>query len=341
MRRAAGLFGHSLRRGAAAAAVVLASAATVSATAHAEVAGADVPSAEASEPRAFGYRVGDVVPRRVAVHVPAGFSLDERSLPKVGQRGQALELRRVEWRGSGAQHELQLDYQVFVSPRELRTLEMPAFTLRLEGAPREQLLRIDAWPVVVAPLAPADAPARNGLGELRPDAAPPLIDTAPMRMRLGLIAAALALLGAYLGVVYLGPPWRASRHRPFAVAWRGLSGLPLAPSATERRAAYTRLHEALNRAAGEVLFEPGLDRWFAAQPRYAPLRAELVEFFARSRAVFFSMRADVDADTDASTSTGASAVAVAVANAGTRGGSERDWLVAFCRRCRDVERGSA
>ena len=318
MRCAVGLFGHALRRGAAAAIVGVASAV---APVHADVPSADVASAAVSEPRAFGYRVGDVVPRRVAVHVPAGFTLDERSLPQVGQRGKALELRRVEWRGRGSQHELQLDYQVFVSPRELRTLEMPAFELRLEGAPRAQLLRIDAWPIVVAPLAPVDAPARNGLGELRPDTAPPLIDTAPVRTRLGLIAAALALLGGYLGVVYLGPPWRASQRRPFAAASRGLSALPLAPSAAERRAAFTRLHAALNCAAGQVLFEPGLDRWFALQPRYAPLRAELIEFFARSRAEFFSMRADADAD------------------AGGR--TERDWLIAFCRRCRDVERGSA
>ena len=274
-----------------------------------------------NEPRAFGYRVGDVVPRRVAVHVPTGFTLDERSLPRVGQRGTALELRRVEWRGRGSQHELQLDYQVFVAPREVRMLEMPAFTLRLDGAPREQLLRIDAWPVVVAPLAPAEAPARHGLGELRPDTAPPLIDTSPLRTRLGFIAAALALLGTYLAVVYLGPPWRASRRRPFALVWHGFQALPLAPSAAERRAAYARLHDALNRAAGDVLFEPGIDRWLAAQPRYAPLRSELVEFFARSRAEFFSMQADTDVDAD--------------------GRAERDWLVAFCRRCRDAERGSA
>ena len=311
MKQAVGRFGAALR--------CVATAAVVGAASAAAPVQADVPSAAANEPRAFGYRVGDVVLRRVAVHVPAGFTLDERSLPQVGQRGTALELRRVEWRGRGLQRELQLDYQVFVSPREVRTLEMPAFTLRLEGAPRAQMLRIDAWPVVVAPLVPADAPVRNGLGELRPDAPPPLIDTTPLRTRLGLIAAALALLGAYLAVVYLGPPWRASRHRPFAVAWRGLGVLPLAPSATERRAAYVRLHDALNRAAGAVLFEPGLDRWFAAQPRYAPLRAELVEFFARSRAEFFSMRA----------------------GSGAGGRAERDWLVAFCRRCRDVERGSA
>ena len=63
-----------------------------------------------------------------------------------------------------SRRELQLDYQVFLAPREVRTLEMPAFTLRLDGTPRVQTLRIDAWPVVVAPLVPVDAPARHGLG---------------------------------------------------------------------------------------------------------------------------------------------------------------------------------
>ncbi|WP_395695057.1 hypothetical protein, partial [Piscinibacter sp.] len=58
---------------------------------------------EASEPRAFGYQVGDHLQRRVVVQVPAGWTLDEASLPKPGGRGLALELRAVR-----AQHDEKL-----------------------------------------------------------------------------------------------------------------------------------------------------------------------------------------------------------------------------------------
>src|ERR1700754_3087450 len=79
-------------------------------------------SASSDEPRAFGYRVGDVVSRRIALRVPDGLTLDTDSLPRAGARGKALELQRVVLHKSlaGAPEALQLDYQVFLAPREVR-----------------------------------------------------------------------------------------------------------------------------------------------------------------------------------------------------------------------------
>ena len=91
--------------------------------------------------------------------------------------------------------------------------------------------------------------------------------------------------------------------------------LPAAPDAAQRRAAFERLHAALNASAGEVLFEPGVDRFIAQRPGFAPLRDELLRFFAQSRAEFF-------------------------AGAPT-GVVDMHWLRTFCRRCRDAERGAA
>jgi mxaA protein len=276
----------------------------------------DTPGARSDEPRAFGYTVGDVVSRRVALHVPYGLTLDEQSLPQAGARGRALELRRVVLHKSltGVPDALQLDYQVFLAPRELRVLEMPAIELRFEGGSRPQTLRVDAWPITVAPLAPAEPSSREGLGEMRPDREPPRLDTSASRMRLALEGSAALLLLAYLAQVYLVMPWSAQRRRPFGRAWKTLSALPARPDAAQRRAAFERVHAALNETAGEVLFEPGLDRFVALRPRFAPLRDDLARFFASSRAEFF---------------------------AGDGDAVDVRWLVAFCRRCRDLERGAA
>ena len=81
------------------------------------------------------------------------------------------------------------------------------------------------------------------------------------------------------------------------------------------REAFHRLHAALNRTAGEVVFESGIDRFVAAQPRFEHLRDDLVTFFEQSRREFFSQQPTARA--------------------------ERAWLIGFCRRCRDAERGSA
>jgi mxaA protein len=276
--------------------------------------------ASADEPRAFGYRIGDRVERALTLDVPAGLRLDEATLPRPGGRGRAIELTSVEHHSAamagGTRHQLRLVYQIFLSPPELRTLELPPLKLHFSGQPREQDLRVDAWPVTVAPLAPVDASPRRGLGELRPDQPPPLIDTRPGRWRLAVYALLLALLLGYLAEVYLGLPWRARRRRPVARAWRQLRSLSPDAAASEWRAAFQRMHEALNETAGEVLFEQGVERFLAAQPRYAGLRDELLEFFRRSRSEFF-------------------------APGGAASVGDRAWLLTFCRRCRDVERGAA
>jgi mxaA protein len=260
--------------------------------------------ATTDEPRAFGYQVGDVVQRRITVEVPDGLVLDENSLPRPGARGTALELRAL--RRSGTQ--IELDYQVFLSPTEARTLEMPALTLRYDGTPRAQEVRIESWPVTVAPLAPLEVSPRTGLGELQPDAAPPLIDMRAQRWRLLAYAALLAALLTYLAVVYLGLPWWGAQRRPFALAWRQLNQvLPW-------REACQHVHAALNRSAGEVLFEHGVDRFTARDARFAPLKGDIVHFLRLSQREFFEGGAH-DADDAA-------------------------WLSGFCKRCRDAERGT-
>ncbi len=276
----------------------------------------DALGASSDEPRAFGYTVGDVVSRHITLRVPDGLTLDPDSLPRAGARGRALELQRVVLHKSlsGVPEAMQLDYQVFLAPREVRVLELPPIELRFDGTARPQTLRIDAWPVTVAPLSPGEPSTREGLGEMRPDREPPRVETFAARTRLAVEAGTIGLLLGYLAAVYLVLPWSAQRRRPFGRAWKALAALPARPDATQRRAAFERLHAALNETAGEVLFEPGLDRFVALRPRFAPLRDDLARFFADSRAEFFGGGDDaVDAR----------------------------WLVAFGRRCRDIERGSA
>jgi mxaA protein len=261
-----------------------------------------------------------VVQRHIRIETPPGRRLDLASLPPVGRRGKSLELRDVRWTEGGwfgaPGHTLTLDYQVFVSPTEVRTIEMPPLTLRFDGGPRPEDLRIDAWPMTLAPLAPAEVSPRTGLGELRPPAATPAIDTTSAVTRRG-ICAALALLGlGYLVRVYLVAPWWSARHRPFANAWQALRRSGTGATTPSRQQAYRQLHRALDLTAGEVVFEQGLSRFLAAHPRYVPLRAELGEFFARSRAEFFGEPSHDGAE------------------AGR-------WLRALCRRCRDLERGAA
>lgn len=273
------------------------------------------------EPRAFGYQLGDMVSRTVTIDASDGLVLDESSVPQAGARGNALELRSVSRRSSaepgGRRNELTFTYQVFLSPPESRTLEMPGFTLRFQGQPRAQEVRIEAWPVTVSPLVPVEVSPRRGLGELQPDMAPPLIDTRSGRWRFVGYGIVMLVLLAYLAHVYIGLPWWARAHRPFTMAWRSVHGVTPASTDAQWREAFRHLHDALNRTMGEAVFEEGIDRFIEAQPRFAHLRGDLVTFFRRSRAEFFGKEGQAQADAD------------------------RSWLIGFCRRCRDAERGAA
>src|SRR6185503_5790485 len=178
-------------------------------------------------------------------------------------------------------------YQVFLSPPAVRTVEIPSFRLRFNGPLRSEEALVEAWPVTVAPWLPLDVSPRRGLGDLRPDRAPPLIDERAIRLRLLVCAAAALLLLGTLAVIQLGPPWRAARNRPFGRAWRELRRLPQGAAGAPWRAACKTMHGALNRSAGEVVFESGLDRFIAGHPVFGALRDDLVRFLRLSRGEFF------------------------------------------------------
>jgi mxaA protein len=276
----------------------------------------DVLQATTLEPRSFGYQVGDVLERHVHVQVPAGLQLDEDSLPRSGARGQALELRSVQRKRNGHNDSLTLRYQVFIAPAAARTFDLPAFTLRYAGPPRDEALRVQAWPVTVAPLVPVEVSPRVGLGELQGDQAPPLINTRSAGWRLRVLLVLMLLLGGYLAVVYVGLPGWQARRRPFGLAWRSLRHLPAQPTPDAWRAASLELHQALNHSAGHVVFEAGLDDFVRRRPAFASQHAALQGFLQQSNAAFF---------------------AAATAGAVTLDGNA---LRELCQHCRDAERGT-
>lgn len=279
---------------------------------------APVPEVETREPRTFGYQVGDLLQRDVVVHAPAGWTLDVDSLPTPGARGQPLELRsvaRTEQReDGGVRHELHLQYQVFFAPAAVRTFDLPQLRLALHGAARNATLHVDAWPITVAPLVQPEAPARRGLGDLQPDHEPFTIDLAPTQRWLIVWLALAAGTLLALAVLHVAMPMIDRRRLPFAHAFAELRRLPPDADTARWRAACRRLHRALDRSAGEVVFERGLQRFVGARPAFAPLHDDLKRFLQLSRREFFAGAA--------------------------RDAADAPWLIELSRRCRDAERGT-
>ncbi len=327
-----------------------------------------LPDAVPDLPRAYGYSVGDVVQRRVQLQLPPGWSLDLDALPRSRRPGQALELRNAHLDGEL----LLLDYQVFLAPTEVRTLEMPPLMLRFVGPERVQggqgalgvpgvpgaegaarglrdirEVRVDAWPLTVAPLVPVEVSPREGLGAMRPDMPAAPIDTTPRQHRLLVLAALLLAVGAALAHLHLGLPWWGRRQRPFAQTWRQLRRWPERAHPEQARAAMKLMHAALNRSAGQVLFAGGVAAFVDRQPRFKPLQPVLCEFFERSQATFFTtpavtgaaMDAMMDPEMDPEMDPDMDPVMGTDMDPAT-GATDIGWLKRLCRDCLDAERGA-
>lgn len=280
---------------------------------------------QVQEPRSFGYTVGDTVTRGVTLLAPAPLKLDADSLPKPGRLGHALELRDAILSSApataGTRYRLNLTYQIFLAPAEVKTIDLPSLTVSLQGGTRPQEARIDYWPITVAPLAPVEASLRNGLGALRPNVEPPLLDVSRNRFALLGLGAAVAALLLYLAYVYFGLPFLASHRRPFARAYRQVKNYqPVKSNSGELsgqafRYLCKRMHSAFNETAGSVVFAENVDQFVARQPRFAPLQNDIAAFFGHSRSEFFG--------------------------GGKTASPDAHWLIAFARNCRDLERASA
>lgn len=257
-----------------------------------------LPELRAEEPRAFGWRLGDIVERRIELRLPAGWRLLPDSLPLARLDGRAVELQQVRREDSADGVVLRLRWQVMRSPAEPQVLEIAPLTLRVQGPTRVEALRVEAWPLMVSPLLPAEAPTRRGLGPWRPDRLPATEQDRLRPWRVG--AEAAFSLGALLALAYAhwGAFWRRDRGRPLADAWRVVQRTLAATSnATDHAAAeppavaladaLRTLHHALNQYAGRVLQPAGIAAFCTDHPTFVPLADALQRLFALSNRVFY------------------------------------------------------
>jgi mxaA protein len=283
------------------------------------VAQAAVITPSVTDPRAFGHTIGDTLTQRIDFDLRRPAALDHDSLPKTGRKDAWIALNKVavsRRRGWSITHyEVRLTYQLINAPGNVRTLSLPALTFKTTGAsPRE--LPVAQWFFTAAPLTPPTILARGDLDELRPDVKPPLLPTAALEARLAAYGAAAAAIILYLLIMRFGVPFTQRRHGPFARASRDIARMTRKTDDVHAfRGALAALHRAFNEAAGHSVFAGELDGFFAAHPRFAPLRADVERFFDLSQQEFF--------------------------DGGNNGARDPRIVLNLARRCRDRERMAA
>jgi mxaA protein len=272
-------------------------------------------SVRTEEPRPFGYVIGDELSRRIEIDAPAGFKIQSDSLPRPGRVDAWLELRTFnaieKTSGASTRHTLDLRYQIMNSPEKVKTHSLPKSLIILNKNNSLKALDIAETPFTISPLTPAFVLARDGLEEMRADKPAHLIDISAHYWRLGF--AALATAVALLTLVYIkwGMPFLRKQNGPFAKARRDINKM----DETDSPAAFRRLHRAFDETAGVSIFPQHLTEFFTRHPAFSDVQGDAQKFFRHSRQAFFSRAAEDDSSIN------------------------KKWLLDFCARCRDRERG--
>ncbi|MEY4729666.1 MAG: hypothetical protein RL020_824 [Pseudomonadota bacterium] len=267
------------------------------------------------DPRPFGYVIGDELSRRVEIDAPSAFKLQGDSLPRPGRVDAWLELRKIKVTekslGANTRHTLDLHYQILNSPENVKTHSLSKLLIILNNNNTLKSVEIAESPFTVSPITPAFVLARDGLEEMRADKSAQLIDASAHYWRLGF--AALATAAALLSLIYVkwGLPFLRKHNGPFARARRDINKINDADSS----AALRRLHRAFDETAGVSIFPQHLTEFFTRHPAFSDLQTDTQKFFASSRQAFFSKATESD------------------------GTINKQWLLDFCARCRDRERG--
>lgn len=279
---------------------------------------------ETNPTRDAGYVVGDMLDRTVVITIKKPYELVKESLPIVGYehrwKGQLIGVELVDiktkekLKSDSATHTLDLRYQVFTTSKTVKHASLKAEILQVRNLQTKEVfqLRIPFFDFRVSPLSIFGQVKLNE--DMSPFVPPLLLDASPEKRNLTLLA---VLLGAsLLGLLYiLGVyAWLPKMGGPFAKAYRDIRKMP--DNAEGLQNAVARVHQSLNRTAGNSLFASNIVEFVASKPAFAPVSSQIQQFFNLSKQVFFEPNAAVQLDDN-----------------------PKAWLLKFCRQLRDCERG--
>lgn len=238
-------------------------------------------------PRPFGYSIGDEIPQQIIIQTQENVELQASSLPLVGKQSYWLDLKQVKLHKTesetGWRYVLDLTYQVFYAPLEVKMLKIPGFTLQFSQYGKLTSQVVPDWAFTIAPLREL-AVRKTEQGEyMRPAVMPERLSTIKVQrgFYLGLLATVL-LLG-YLAYLYgLFPKF--TRRTIFKRAWRNIHTLQKA----DIDKILAELHQAFNHVFGQPLFAAQLAEFMQRYPEYEAVHAQLHWFFNFSNRFHFA-----------------------------------------------------
>ncbi len=265
-------------------------------------------------PRPFAYVIGDEIQQSIEIEVRKGLQLQYSSLPAKGKLNRWLELKNIKVSHSdgkkGIRYHINLRYQIFYAPLEVKMLTLPGFTLQFRQGVNVVEQKVPDWYFTIAPIRELSLRKQDGREYMRPDAQLPLYETQveKMLMLAGLIMVMISAL--YLAWLH-GYVGQYGRHNIFGRAMKKLRRI----DNSNPGALFKIMHDALNSLNGEVLFKHQLQNFYHRHAGFRQLNDELEWFFEVSNRFYFSAEQQLD---------------LQVVNR----------IRQLCRQCSQVERGA-
>jgi mxaA protein len=241
---------------------------------------------ELQTPRPFGYVIGDEISHRIIIETRKDMRLISDSIPKEGAINRWLNLKHVTVDSNNESGLMTIDllYQVFYAPNEVKMLTVPSFILRFNQAGKTVDQLTPEWHFTLSPLKElADRKDSNGLNYIRPDALPPPIPTNNHWLVVYISLGLSFLIGIYLTYLYsFFPIW--NKRRIFKQALRKLTF----NSQQNIEADLVVIHHAFNILNKQPLFKHHLYLFYQNHPEYKIASRDIGWFFDFSNQVLFA-----------------------------------------------------
>lgn len=211
-------------------------------------------SFQVQTPRPFGYVIGDKITQRILVEVRKDVELQYSSLPAKGTINRWLNLNKVKINKQKSNddwhYQIDLTYQVFYAPLEVKMLDLPAFTLQFKQFGNTVKQNVPVWHFTSAPLRELAIRKDNGIEYMRPDQTAPLIDNSAVTTRLMIFSVIACLIAGYLAWLY-GLLSFLPKYQIFKKPTRQLAKL----TEGDEEKMLNIFHHALNKLNGKPLFK--------------------------------------------------------------------------------------
>ena len=257
-----------------------------------------VASIEITEPRQFGYVLGDVFSRKLKLKFTEDQTvlLDEKKT--VGRINNWLSIRKVDSKQlSNFEHLIKIQYQVVNVPTKPLMIVVPGFEVKTLIGKSQKKIQSEELLVTLAPITPKIVANRGGLANIQPNNLIPAIQTKKTFSRILLWVSLLII--PVLVLIYSWAPWQKlffTKKYPFSIAYLKLIKLEDLPDLVFWNTALMLFHNAFNSTAKKTVFVGSLDDFFLENIKYKCLSKEIRNAYNCSRKFFYENETPTNID---------------------------------------------